>query len=84
MFALALTVWASAALAADPASTNAQAAGPLLTDRLGRHVGVSTNEVPPGSIRRDPRGWSAKFPNSKRVRWYPSLCWIVPTRLTRA
>jgi hypothetical protein len=45
-FPLALTVWASTALAADPASTNSPAAGPLLTDRLGRHFEVSTNEVP--------------------------------------
>ena len=35
---------------------------------------------PASSIRRGPRGWFAKFPNLKRVRWYPSLCWIVPTK----
>src|ERR1035441_10826616 len=44
-FALTPIVWASTALAADPASTNAPTAGLLLTDSLGRHVRVSTNEV---------------------------------------
>jgi len=65
-FALALTAWAPAALAADPASTNAPAAGLLLTDSLGRHVGASTNEVPPRLHPPGPSGLVRQIPQLKK------------------
>jgi hypothetical protein len=40
-----LTVWASAARAADPAATNAPATGLLLIDSLGHTVHLDTNQV---------------------------------------
>ena len=63
---LALTVWASTALAADPASTNAPAAGPMLTDRLGRHFEVSTNEVPRQFHPPGPAGLVRQIPQLKK------------------
>ena len=74
-FALAMPVWALRVLAADPASTNAPAAGLLLTDSLGRQVEASTNEVPRGLHPPGPSGLAGKSPNRKRARSYPSQCW---------
>ena len=65
-FALTPIVWASTALAADPASTNAPAAGLLLTDSLGRHVGVSTNEVPSRLHPPGPSGLVRQIPQLKK------------------
>jgi porin len=54
------------ALAADPASTNAPAPGPLLTDSLGRHVGASTNEVPSRLHPPGPSGLVRQIPQLKK------------------
>ena len=78
---LALTVWAQAALAADPANGIDRVLNRAEIAALGG--ACPPTKSPPGCIRRDPRGWSAKFPNSRRVRRYPRLCWIVPTKPTR-
>jgi hypothetical protein len=64
--ALALTMWASAALAADPAPSNLPAAGMLLTDRLGRYVGASTNEVPRRLHPPGPSGLVRQVPPLKK------------------
>ena len=62
LIAVVVTVWTSAVLAADPASTNAPAAGLLLTDSLGRHIGVSTNEVPRQLHPPGPSGLARQIP----------------------
>jgi len=65
-FALAISVWASVALAAEQASTNAPAAGLLLTDSLGRHVEVSTNAVPRQLHPPGPTGLVRQIPQLKK------------------
>jgi porin len=66
VIAAALTVWTSAALAAEPVSTNAPVAGLLLTDSLGRQFEVSTNEAPHGLHPQGPSGLARQIPQLKK------------------
>jgi porin len=65
-FALALTVWPITAPAVEPAATNTPAAGLLLIDSLGRHVEVSTNEVPRQLHPPGPTGLVRQIPQLKK------------------